>query len=321
MYEQSQALLALQESQAQNEISQRSANASTRAIEGQVEGLQKALEEARILIREQQLQLQQQLSELQRVNDRLVATSLQQQEQQTGVSLAWRLAEVEGLLGLAQQHLVVTRDGSTAIALMQSADAILESLSDSTVFPVRSGIARDIAQIRGMPDVDVEGLYLRLSALADSVNGLAVRDRLQDQLAGGSEVTADESGWLSTVASSVQQLFSVRVRKLDGPLDPMLTPEQAFYLKTRVQLHLEEAQQAARLGDENVYRAALDQAADLLGRYFLDDQATANSISAVRELRGESVAVAVPAANTGLIAARQLLAAYERGQDGGENPR
>ncbi|HEY7775631.1 MAG TPA: uroporphyrinogen-III C-methyltransferase, partial [Kineobactrum sp.] len=86
-----------------------------------------------------------------------------------GDSDSWLLAEVEYLLRLASQRLIMVGDTDSAQALLKSADSILRQLDDTTLYPVRRALAVDLAALRAVPDVDTEGLYLRLSALIDQV--------------------------------------------------------------------------------------------------------------------------------------------------------
>ena len=78
---------------------------------------------------------------------------------------SWLLAEAGHLLRLANQRLVMAGDPVAAQALLSSADAVLREMDDASLHAVRAAVAVDIASLRAVPRIDVEGIYLRLAAL------------------------------------------------------------------------------------------------------------------------------------------------------------
>ena len=78
---------------------------------------------------------------------------------------SWLRAEAQYLLRLANQRVVMARDTDSALALLDSADGILRQLDDVSLHDVRAAVAAEQAALRAVPKVDVEGIYLRLSAL------------------------------------------------------------------------------------------------------------------------------------------------------------
>lgn len=271
------------------------------------------LRDANLASVELQARLAQQEMELQRVSDQLVDANLRQPDSSgEEVSLAWRLTEVESLLGLAEQHLLLGGNPDTALTLMLSADEVLKSLNDSTVYPVRSAIARDITQIRAMPDTDSEGIYLSLAAQFSLVNELQTSADLQAQLAGSTEIEGSVEGWFKKLGNAIGEIVSIR--KLDGPLDPALTAEQSWYLKSRIMLLIEQARLAVRAQEQAVYSSALDQAVELAATWFEQNETAVSLISNLESLQEEEVVTPVPLATAGLQAIRQLIESWERGQ-------
>ena len=77
----------------------------------------------------------------------------------------WQMAEVEYLLRLASQRLLIAKDDRTALNLLASADTIIVSLADPSWFDLRTAIAADRLAIASVDNIDVDGLFLRLSLI------------------------------------------------------------------------------------------------------------------------------------------------------------
>src|SRR5690606_16217521 len=134
-----------------------------RAREAEPQQLREQLERALNQRLEQQARQQEQAltsleERLENANRRLRAMSSTNRED-------WKLAEAEYLLRLANQRLLMERDGGNALALAQEVDQILRDLNDTDLFPVRRALARDITALKLADQVDREGLYLQLMAL------------------------------------------------------------------------------------------------------------------------------------------------------------
>ena len=93
----------------------------------------------------------------------------------------WLLAEAEYLARLAQQRLQTERRVKSPLALLQSVDAILTQIDDPNLLQARSAVAADITSLRLTPDVDREGIYLELQALANSVEKLLLNELAKPQ--------------------------------------------------------------------------------------------------------------------------------------------
>ena len=87
---------------------------------------------------------------------------------------SWLLAEAGHLLRLANQRLVMATDPVASLALLNSADAVLREIDDPSLHDVRAALAADIASLRAVPKVDVEGIYLRLAALIEQAEKLVI---------------------------------------------------------------------------------------------------------------------------------------------------
>jgi uroporphyrin-3 C-methyltransferase len=84
----------------------------------------------------------------------------------------WQLAEVEYLLRIANHRILMERDVSAALRLLEAADAILLELDDFAVFQVRAALADEILALGNVRGNDVQGIYLRLEAIKGRMDDL-----------------------------------------------------------------------------------------------------------------------------------------------------
>ena len=313
VFEQNKALDVLFSQQ--NELSsQRSAaSGNVETLEALITTIQSALDDTKNQIEQQQAELQQLGDQLVSVQLRASESSQEASQQVSGSgSSAYLLNEVEAMLRLAQQRLLLAKDVPTAIALMVASDEILRDMNDSAVYSVRDAIASDLASLRSVPEIDVQGLYVRLSALSQRVPDLLFNNGTEEQVASGEVLGKENEGFFSGVMSQLGKFITIR--RLDAPLEPMVTAEQGYYIRQNIQLLLEQAQLALWRNQEAIYRNNLDQAITNIELYFSDNSNRASLLAGLRQLEQENISEAIPAANRGLNTTRQILQAYERGQ-------
>lgn len=225
---------------------------------------------------------------------------------------AWLLAEVESLLRQAQQRLLVAHDAQTAIALMQAGDDMLRDIDDSRLLPVREALANDMAALRRVPARDVEGGYVRLNAVMGRIDNLQLRDITQEQLAAAETVEVG-GGTLDRWLQQFTELVSVR--RLDEPLQGMISTEQGYFVRQNIRLLLEQAQLALWRGEDGIYRGNIDQVMDHMRNYFLADDAEFRAaLETLQQLREWPVAIEIPPASSGLRALQRVMASYQRSQ-------
>ena len=87
----------------------------------------------------------------------------------------WMAAEAAYLIQIANYRLQLEWDVQTAIRALQTADARLRDSADPSWIPVREILALEIDSLKGVGSADIEGLALKLSALAAGVKNLRLR--------------------------------------------------------------------------------------------------------------------------------------------------
>jgi len=183
----------------------------------------------------------------------------------------WSLAEAEYLLRLAYQRLLMARDLASAQALLRSADAILAELDDNRLHPVRAAIAADLAALRAVPQVDTEGTWLRIQALARQVDSLLLF-QLPERSAAAPESEV-EAGWQARLQHGFQAALDrfssyLVIRRRDTAYQPLLDPQWERLVRQNLHMLLEQSQVALLSGNTELYRASLENTRRWLQEFF-----------------------------------------------------
>lgn len=259
-------------------------------------------------LRESQTEQAQQLAQqLETVEEQLSFHSRRLRALSTTTRDDWLLAEAEYLLRLANQRLMIERTTEAAQGLLQQADEILRDLQDPQLSSVRRAIARDLTQLKLATGVDLEGLYLRLSSLAERVHELPVRYPRppSEQEAKPDETDAvvegdEQVSWWQRAQSALSGTFSglkdlVRVRDHgEEPPAAILAPDAAQYLEQNLRMMLERAQLAAMREESRIYERALASAEEWVGRFYPQSQQRQNLMAEIRELADVDVQQELP---------------------------
>lgn len=227
------------------------------------------------------------------------------------------LAEAEYLLRLANQRVLMEQTATGALTLLKSADEILRESDDVALYPVREALAQDIAALEAVPTLDTEGVYLKLAALNSQVDNLRVtpvtdKRKLPSML---EEITPDsvEQSWTEGAAAAWDKAVDkfeklVVIQHRDEPVEPLMSPEQTYYLQQNLHLMLEQAQLALLQRKQQAFDASLEKAASWVGTYFDEKDATSQALlRAFADLQETNVAPELPDISGSLNALKQHL--------------
>ncbi|MEM0954065.1 MAG: uroporphyrinogen-III C-methyltransferase [Pseudomonadota bacterium] len=194
----------------------------------------------------------------------------------------WSLAETEYLLRLAFQRLLTAKDVGSALALLASADAILSEIDDTDLLPARSAIAQDMAALRAIPDIDLEGTWLRLQALAGRVDKLILFE-LPEQAAEPTAVDP-EAGWQTRlrqgIAAALEKIRGYLViRRRDEPYAVLMDPQWEQLVRQNLRMQLAQAQAALLSGNAVLYDASLTSTRRWLGEFFDFNEAEVQALN------------------------------------------
>jgi uroporphyrin-3 C-methyltransferase len=236
----------------------------------------------------------------------------------------WVIAEIEYLMRVAAHRLMLARDVDAAIAALETADRRLHDLGDPAWLGVREQVSDEVAALRAVPEVDIEGLALSLRSLAKRARTLPVlgaRYRPGDARGAGdkdAEAAARGEDWREALEVAWQEVKGlVEVRRNDEPVKAMLAPELEYFLYQNLRLQLDAARLALLRGEAPLYAESLRSARDWASTYF--DQENASTQATVAELdRLLAVDIAPPLPEVGgALRAMREVPAYREARGGG----
>lgn len=210
---------------------------------------------------------------------------------------SWLLAEVEYLLRLANQRLIMAGDTVATQALLGSADSVLRELDDARVHKVRAAVAADLAVVRAVPKVDVEGIYLRLSALIEQAGKLVIfqlpaREAQAPQDAAANWQGRLRQGYQAALAKLSDYLI---IRRRDVPMQALMDPQWEGLVRQNLRMLLEQAQVALLSKNQTLYADSLGRAQHWVDQFMESDEVAARAIDAeLLKLAGLTIAVPLP---------------------------
>ena len=218
----------------------------------------------------------------------------------------WVLAEVEQLVVIANQQLQLTGNVQSALSALQSADTRLQKMDRPALVALRRALNQDIDRLRALPFVDTTGISIRIDSISATVDALPLASETRPV----AEKPAPPAVPEGTVARMGHELAlelakAVQIRRIDAPELPLLSPDQAFFLRENLKLRLMSARLGALSRNEDSYKADVHTATDWLNRYF---DRTAKPVQAdlesLRQLNNTPVSIALPDVNATLNAVR-----------------
>jgi uroporphyrin-3 C-methyltransferase len=233
---------------------------------------------------------------------------------------SWLLAEAEYLLRLANQRLIMAGDTASAQVLLTSADQIMRELDEASLYDARGAVAADLAAVRALPSVDVEGIYLRLSALIEQADRLVIfqmpepEPRLEQ---------APAEDWQDRLEQGYQSALTklsdyVVIRRRETPMATLMDPQWEGLVRQNLRMLLEQAQVALLSGNQVLYRESLERSNYWVAEFFESDAAAARAMAReIDQLADLQIEVEVPDLTRSLTA---ISGAIERRleQGGGE---
>ena len=216
----------------------------------------------------------------------------------------WLLAEVEYLLRLANQRVLMENTPIGAIALLKSADSILQQTDDVSIFSVRKSLAADIAALSAVPVVDQEGLYLKIDALSAQINQLKlvpVTDKKQlpsiiDSVATEAVADAQQSSFAKIwdkASSKLQKLVVIRHR--DSAIEPLLSSAQQAALLQNLHILFEQTQLALLQRKQLPYQRSIEKAELIIQTHFQAKDGTSQALlKGLQTLKEQQISVPLP---------------------------
>ncbi|HDO1373227.1 TPA: uroporphyrinogen-III C-methyltransferase [Aeromonas veronii] len=212
----------------------------------------------------------------------------------------WMLAESEYLVRMAGRKLWLEHDLVSAITLLGNADERIAALNDPSLMPIRKALAEDIAKLKGMPRIDREGLTLKLAALEDQIELLPLSTVSMPEAKAEPDqaVSTNPDEWESNLKKNWVKFTEnfVTIRRRDGAVEALLSPQQEIFLRENLKTKLLQAQLSVYREQQALYEDSLDKAQRWLTQYFdTDNSATRYMQGEIDKLKGEQIQIDYPA--------------------------
>ena len=244
------------------------------------------------------------------------------------------LAEVEQMLLNAAQQLQLSANVRAALIFMQSADARLQRMNRPAFRGLSKIIGRDMDKLRALPIVDITGINRQINKLIAAVDELplAYQQRAADEkllmeplairlgeqtTPAKSQVMAghpDETAWqklLREIWQEVKQL--VQIENTGKDEIPLLLPDQQFFLRENLKLHLLSARIALLSRDEVVFRQELKNTQLWTARYFdTKSPAVSEMLTGMKKLAVSRISIELPDLSSSLQAVRNYRLTSEK---------
>ncbi|HJP51541.1 MAG: uroporphyrinogen-III C-methyltransferase [Pseudomonadales bacterium] len=295
------------------------------AIRGTLEQQRLATESADKEIEERLLvQLQDQQKTVQEMATE-VSASLADVAQDLGTSGEdWLLAEAEYLIRLGSQRVMMEADPEGAIALYEAADTIVRDAEGVVAFELRQALAADIVSLKGVSDLDVDGLFVKISALINQIDLLKHR-QLQYIAVENADPVEEPQNLLARLvqfaASAGDRLSGlVDYRTEGGVVTPILPPKEEYYLRQNLVMKLQLAQLGLLRSDQRIFSASLQETSEWIDRYFDREDGTTKAVQeTISAISLVNIEREMPDVSASLREVRKLLARFhEQGKRGTE---
>ena len=236
-------------------------------------------ESAMAAARERENRLDGELREAQAKLELLATRVAESQSQQAALEALYRemspsrddlaMTEIEQVLLIANQQLALAGNVPAALAALQLADGKLARIDRPQITPLRRAIARDVERLRAVPFIDVTAITLKLDQAIAQVDMLPLARDERLPLPKPEAPPGKEPAWRRFLGDAWEELRAlVRLEISDRPMAPLVSREQAYFLRENLRLRLLSARVAILGRQEASYKADLRAALAWTRQYF-----------------------------------------------------
>ncbi|HVC28465.1 MAG TPA: uroporphyrinogen-III C-methyltransferase [Gammaproteobacteria bacterium] len=230
---------------------------------------------------------------------------------------AWIKAEAASLLMAANDQVQLNANPGLALQALAAADERLKLLSDPQLIPVRQQIAREETALRAVPHADVTGMAAILTSLSESVSHWPLRRVAPERYTPGQQndkqLRPSMTLWSRFKAGLerlVKDIFTVHHRQTS--IEPLLEPQQEYFLRQNLQLRLAAARAALLERDNAAFQSSAQMAGRWLEVYFnTQDNGVKTAIDALAKMQQQQINPPLPDISASLA----LLRHTEPGRD------
>lgn len=256
-----------------------------------------------------QNQLAQQQAQLEKVNQQLAAQTKQaddihktvaeinsqlNQDKQVDALRRYRLGNIERFIRFANQVLALEHDAPKAQGLLESADAEIAQVNDPALHDAHEQIANDIAALKAISVVNVDDLFTQLNALIEQTETLPVTPSLKFMPTDNSaQAVGQTPSTLNSILNWIGQY--IKIQKHENVATPLLTPQEASFVKHNIVVLLEQAQWGVLRRESHAYQTSLEHAEKLVAQYGVKDDAAVKAfLDNIATLKAIEIAPQLP---------------------------
>ncbi len=220
-----------------------------------------------------------------------------------------QLNEAASLMRLAQRYLLEGRELEITRNLYQQSHNLLSRIEDPAVNRITELVRSDLTVLNNTRAVDVSGLFLRLTELADEMSMIRFGPELEpsDEFRNAdSTLSSATDGIMSGLGNFFRRYFTIR--RLDEPPRLPLNPEQISFLQQTILLQIEQAKLALLLGREEIYLDSVSEVYRLSEQNIADSVGSkANILRSLQQLQTENINLERPPLSNALGLLESLL--------------
>src|SRR3954466_9439691 len=226
----------------------------------------------------------------------------------------WTLAEVEQILLIANQQLQLAGNIKAALIALETADARIARMDRPQLTALRRVINRDMDRLKATPYVDIVGISLRVDSVMNQIDTLPLALEERPAQSNPEPEMSGNGFWQRLWHEGRRDLHDlIRIQNVSKPEEPLLSPDQAFFLRENLKSRLLGARLSLLARDEDSFKADIKASLDWLVRYYDGgNKSVMTSQTNLKQLLQSTVGGQLPDISDSLDAARNLKLARER---------
>ena len=183
------------------------------------------------------------------------------------------VVDIEAALRLAQQQAELTGTVEPLLATLKSADQRVARAAQPRMALLQRALARDIDRVKSAAVSDTPAMLVKLDELVHLADELVLANAVGPHKKAANESAPAASKSLEQWQKVLQQVLGearnlVRVSRVEAPEAALLSPEQSFFVRENFKLKLLNARLGLLSRQIASARADLQEAQDVLGKYF-----------------------------------------------------